>query len=228
MGQLGPAKEPFDIVSIDTIGGFGGRRSTKKYLHLMVDHFTRYAYILTSASQSSGEFIKLIKRVQQHGKIDILLTDQFGGLSSNEFADFLDNENITHIYSAVDSGFSNGLNERCNQTLVNRIKCRLNEGESKRAWSSVAHTCVDEYNNTIHSSTGFTPNYLMNGVIPEYAPKEFIEIRDFVKDKEEAFENSVRMHNANKKRYDKNRVDRVFNIGDKVYIENGNKLNREK
>ncbi|VVC30482.1 Hypothetical protein CINCED_3A012389 [Cinara cedri] len=38
MSQLGPATKPFEIVSIDTIGGFDGRRSTKRYLHLLVDH----------------------------------------------------------------------------------------------------------------------------------------------------------------------------------------------
>lgn len=43
MSHLGPAERPFEIVSIDTIGGFGGSRSTKRYLHLLVDHFTRYA-----------------------------------------------------------------------------------------------------------------------------------------------------------------------------------------
>jgi len=34
ISQLGPAKNPFEIISIDTIGGFGGFRSTKKYLYL--------------------------------------------------------------------------------------------------------------------------------------------------------------------------------------------------
>ncbi|CAF4836697.1 unnamed protein product [Pieris macdunnoughi] len=64
MSHLGPPTRPFEIISIDTIGGFGGSRSTKKYLHLLVDHFTRYAYILTSRNQSSSDFIKLIKNVR--------------------------------------------------------------------------------------------------------------------------------------------------------------------
>lgn len=54
MSQLGPATKPFEIISIDTIGGFEGFWSTKKYLHLLVDHFTRYAYILTSKTQKSN------------------------------------------------------------------------------------------------------------------------------------------------------------------------------
>lgn len=61
MSHLGPATKPFEIISIDTIGGFGGSRSTKKYLHLLVDHFTRFAFILTSKTQSSGDFIKLVR-----------------------------------------------------------------------------------------------------------------------------------------------------------------------
>lgn len=40
MSHLGPATNPFEVISIDTIGGFGESRSTKKYLHLLVDHFT--------------------------------------------------------------------------------------------------------------------------------------------------------------------------------------------
>ena len=43
MSLFGPATKPFEIMSIHTIGDFGGSRSTKKYLHLLVDHFTRYA-----------------------------------------------------------------------------------------------------------------------------------------------------------------------------------------
>lgn len=45
MSQLGPAKEPFEYMSIDTIGGFAGNNSSKKYVHLLIDHFTRFAYI---------------------------------------------------------------------------------------------------------------------------------------------------------------------------------------
>lgn len=60
LSQLGPVEEPFEIVSIDTIGGFKGNKSTKKYLHLAVDHFTRFAYITTSKTQVAKDFINLI------------------------------------------------------------------------------------------------------------------------------------------------------------------------
>jgi transposase InsO family protein len=229
MGYLGPASEPFEIMSLDTIGGFGGRRSTKTYLHLLIDHFTRYIYILTSANQTSNEFIRIIESVHCDNKIGTLLTDQYGGLTSNAFRLYLQNEGIIHIFTAIDTASSNGLNERAGQTMVNRIRCRANESENKSlAWTTIAHRCTKEYNNTVHSSTGFSPNYLMNGVIPEVVPKELREEVDFIADRREAFENSKRSHEKNKERIDRFRKERIFDIGEKVYIVNGNKLNRKK
>lgn len=96
--QLGPAEKPFEIVSLDTIGGFSSKGSTKKYLHLIIDHFTRYAYIATSKTQGANDF----------------------------------NES--------------------NQTLVNRLRCEIYKSKN-RAWSVLAQECVNEYNNTVHSST---------------------------------------------------------------------------
>ncbi|KAM3964845.1 uncharacterized protein ACR2FA_001242 [Aphomia sociella] len=140
MSHLGPAIRPFEIISIDTIGGFGGSRSTKKYLHLLVDHFTRYAYIITSKNQSSGDFIKLLKNVTQSYKIDIVLTDQYPAINSKEFKEFLKKENIKMVFTAVDAPFSNGLNERLNQTLVNKIRCKINENDKK---NSMDHYCTE-------------------------------------------------------------------------------------
>jgi len=97
LGHFGPATKPFEIMSLDTIGGLGGKRSTKRYLHLLEDHFTRFAYILNSSNQNAAEFIKLIDNVQKENNITMLLTDQYGGLSSSEFTDYLNKQNIEHF-----------------------------------------------------------------------------------------------------------------------------------
>lgn len=140
IGHLGPAWEPFEIVSLDTIGGLGGKRSTKRYLHLLVDHFTRYAYILTASGQSALDFVRITKRTNEENQIKILFTDQYGGLCSNEFEDFLHASNIEHIVTAVDSPESNGLNERLNQTLVNQIRCKINKNKKNNKKSLVGYS----------------------------------------------------------------------------------------
>ena len=215
-------------MSLDTIGGFAGKRSTKRYLHLLIDHFTRFVYTLTSRNQDASEFIKLIDRIQKENPINILLTDQYRGLTSNEFEDYLHRQEIDHIITAVDSAFSNGLNERTGQTMVNRIRCKYNDRYNKKAWCSVAAESVKEYNNTPHSSTGFSPNYLMNGIRWEIVPEELTCPSNLRKDRELAFERSLRSHERNKQYYDRNKKEDTFEVGEKIYVENGNRLNRKK
>ena len=138
MSHLGPAHKPSEIVSIETIGGFGGSRSTKKYLHLLINHFTRYAFIVTSKTQSANDFIKLIESTEEAGNIGMILTDQYPGINSKEFKNFLNEKSIPIVFTAVNAPFSNGLNERLNQTLVNKIRCKINEKENEKAWTSIA------------------------------------------------------------------------------------------
>ena len=72
-------------MSIDIIGGFRGHRSTKRYINLLVDHFTRYVFILTSETQSATDFIKLVNEVLKTDEIGTTLTDQYAGINSREF-----------------------------------------------------------------------------------------------------------------------------------------------
>ncbi|XP_050551236.1 uncharacterized protein LOC118262122 isoform X2 [Spodoptera frugiperda] len=231
MSQLGPAKKPFQICSIDTIGGFGGSRSTKRYLHLLSDHFTRYAYILTSSTQNANDFIKLIKSCTECDDIELILSDQYPGINSRDFKSFLDEKNIQIIFTAVNSPFSNGLNERLNQTLVNKIRCKINEQDTRMAWTTVAHNCVKKYNETVHTVTGYAPKYLLYGTDVTILPNELKQEKtkhDLIQDRRRALENSIKSHNYNKTIYDKHRKYIDFNVGDTVFVENGNKLNRKK
>ena len=171
MSHLGPAKNPFDIMSIDTIGGFGGSRLTKKYLHLLVDHFTRNAYILTFKTQGADDFIKLINNLAEKNKISLVLVDQYPGINSGKFWQFLKAKNIPPIFTAVDSPYSSSLSEMLNETFVNKNRFKINERNKKVAWTTKAQECTKMYNQTWHTTTGFAPKYLMKGtstiVIPD-------------------------------------------------------------
>ena len=106
------------------------------------------------------------------------------------------------IFTAVNAPFSNGLNERLNQTLVNKTRCVLNEKKNKCAWTSIAHNCVNKYNETEHTVTGFSPKYLLLGkdtsVLPEELKKKK-DSNDLENDRAIAIENSKKNHDYNKK-----------------------------
>lgn len=220
MFHLGPATKPFEIISIDTIGGLGGTRSTKKYLHLVVDHFTRYAFILTSKTQSAKDFVKLVKNKIDTEEIGMLLTDQYAGINSREFKRFLKDKRIPMVFTAVNAPFSNGLNERLNQTLINKIRCKINEEGKKTAWTTIAQECVSKYNDTIHSVTGFAPSYLLYGTDDTMLPRELKQqksISDWTRDRKTALENTIKSHNYNKTLFDRKRKYVEFKVGDSRY-----------
>ncbi|GBP56639.1 Transposon Tf2-11 polyprotein [Eumeta japonica] len=219
MSHLGPATKPFQICSIDTIGGFGGSRSTKRYLHLLSDHFTRYAYVLTSSTQNANDFIKLIRNCAETDDIELILSDQYPGINSKEFKRFLDEKKIAIIFTSVNSPFSNGLNERLNQTLVNKIRCKINEHDTRIAWTTIAHDCVNKYNDTEHTVTGYAPSYLLYGKDVTFLPNELKQKKteyDLIQARKKALENTIKSHNYNKTIYDKNRKHIDFKVGDIV------------
>ena len=214
-------------MSIDSVGGFAGNKSTKRFMHILVDHFSRHAWISTTRTQCSRDFIQLIDPIAKKNKIKIILADKYAGINSEKLKTYLKNMDIQLIFTCIDCPSSNGLNERLNQTLVNRIRCKINGGD-KRAWSKIAQDCVKDYNRTIHSSTKFEPAYLLYGKQSSISPVDSQMKNDLDEDKKKAFINSTNSFEANKRRVDKSRVVHDFEIGDLVYVENGNKLNRKK
>ena len=111
LSQLGPATEPFQIMSLDTVGGLAGNNSPKRYFHLLVDHFTRYAYCITSKNQKASDFKKVLNLVLKDGhKIETLLADQYTSINSTEFKKFLEEQGINLVLTSVDCPSSNGLN----------------------------------------------------------------------------------------------------------------------
>lgn len=186
---------------------------------------------MTSKTQTAKDFIKLVKYITESNEIGMILTDQYPRINSKEFKKFLNEKTIPIIFTAVNAPFSNGLNERLNQTLVNKIRCKINEKEKKTAWTTIAHECVKKYNETEHTATGFAPTYLLNGTDVTMLPSELKQENtgnNWIRDRKIALENTKRSHDYNKKLYDKNRKNFEFNIKDMVLVENGNKLNRKK
>ncbi len=145
--------------------------------------------------------IALVHSVHNSHPIGTLLTDQYGGLSSKEFEGYCHSSGICHIFVAVDAAFSNGFNECLNQTLVNRIRCRTNDGSPRNhAWMTIANRCVNEYNDTPHSVTTFAPAYLLNGCSSRLIPSILIDPPDLEADSKVAFGKSIANHNYNKLR----------------------------
>ncbi|UYV79367.1 hypothetical protein LAZ67_17002339 [Cordylochernes scorpioides] len=76
----------------DTIAGFSKYGHSKTYLHVIVDHLTRYAWTFPSKSTSTLTYIQTLKTVLQQGSPKRLLSDRAPAFTSEKFRKFL----ITH------------------------------------------------------------------------------------------------------------------------------------
>ena len=161
----------------------------------------------------------------------MVLTDQYPGINSEELKNYLKEKETPLVFTAVNSPFSNGLNERLNQTLVNKVRCKINEEKEKMAWTTIAQECIKIYNETVHTITDFARKYFLEGQNTIILPEEFIQCKtpkDLQEDRKTALQNTLKSHNYNKNIFDKNRKHLEFKVGDKVFVENRNKLNRKK
>lgn len=66
--KLGPASEPYEIITVDTVRGCSGNRLPKRYMHILVNHFSRADKIAVGnyPSFSSSEMKNDFKKCQNY------------------------------------------------------------------------------------------------------------------------------------------------------------------
>ena len=66
-----------------------------------------------------------------------------------------------------------------------------------------------------------------NNILPDELKKDKTQ-NDLLQDRKIALGRTIKSHNYNKQQFDKNRKNIQLKVGDFVYVENGNRLNRKK
>lgn len=75
-------------------------------------------------------------------------------------------------FTAVNATFSNGMNERLNQTLVNKTRRKINEKKNQLPWTNIAYQCTEKYSENEYTIAGFAPQYLLKGENADILPAE--------------------------------------------------------
>ena len=103
LSRMGPVVRPFQIVSIDTKGGFSGYKSAKKYLHMAIDHMARFVWTTTAKGQGENDLINLANEILKCGKPEIILCDRYGAMRSNKFKEYLKGLGIKLVFICASS-----------------------------------------------------------------------------------------------------------------------------
>ncbi|UYV60339.1 hypothetical protein LAZ67_1000878 [Cordylochernes scorpioides] len=219
LGQIPPPQQPFDLISIDTIAGFSKYGHSKTYLHVIVDHLTRYAWTFPSKSTSTLTYIQTLKNVLQQGSPKRLLSDRAPAFTSEKFRKFLITHGIQPLLTTSNNPQANGLIERLNATITGKLRLAYLENP-KASWTQLVKRVTQTYNNTPHSVTSFPPTYLMFNVIPPDLRTHLNPYPEINIAREIASSRTQNKHKKDKETFDKQHITPHFEVNDLVLVKN--------
>ncbi|UYV68125.1 K02A2.6-like, partial [Cordylochernes scorpioides] len=217
MGTLPLAKEPYELMSMDTVAGFTKYGGNRAYLHVICDHMSRYCWTFPSKSTSTLTYIQTLKKVFQEGIPKNLLTDRAPAFTSAQFRRFLISQGIKPLYTTANHPQSNGLSERLNATITGKLKI-LHLEHPKQTWTKQIERVTRIYNLTPHTVTGFPPIYLLKGIVPNNLNNHVQTFPELSEARRIALQKTQARHKAEKLMYDQKHKKIDFVPGDLVLV----------
>lgn len=173
-GQAHRAESPLELVHSDVCGpiqeaSFGGA----KYIVTFTDDFTRksFGYLIKNKSEVMPSFINFKGLVEkQLGlPIKILRSDNGGEYCNQKFCEYLKIEGIIHQTSVAYCSQQNGVAERLNRILFEKVRCMLQGANlDKRYWGEAIMTAIYLKNRSPTSALGdMTPEEKWSGRKPD-------------------------------------------------------------
>ena len=227
---------PMELLSVDYVKleqGYGGN----KYILVIVDHFTKYAQAYPTRNKSSITATKHLYNdfVLRFGFPGRVMSDQGGEFTSKLITEM---HNLAGVQSSTTTPYHpqcNGICERMNRTLLQMLRS-LGETQ-KRNWPLFVNKMTHAYNSTKHSSTGYSPFFLLFGREPRLAIDLLLGIENdevcsnyeqfttnWKQQMEEAYEiarkNATSNQATNKDRWNKRPLLSVLKEGDRVLLQN--------
>jgi hypothetical protein len=143
------------------------------YYVLFIDDLTRMTHIYPLKGKSSAEVLKRFKDYRaevenQQGKTIKRLRTDGGGEYEKWMKEYLRNAGIIHETTAPYSPEQNGVAERANRTIMERVKAIIADAKlDKRLWMDIADTIVYLKNRSPTSAVATTPFELWHGAKPD-------------------------------------------------------------
>jgi hypothetical protein len=190
-----------------------------RYVLVIMDAFSRFPETYALRDMSAETLVSKFRDFfSRYGFPDSILTDNGAQYRSRQFLEYVKNFHIKKLFTNVYRPSSNGICERFNQSLQNKLKCLLLErGLEKERWTSVLPTATMAMRNDRCATTGFTPSELFLAfrvkdlsLLPINA--RYTNVRPF---QAAANRMAEKRHKANSKRFTR---DRQFERGSEVLV----------
>ncbi|UYV77382.1 hypothetical protein LAZ67_15000802 [Cordylochernes scorpioides] len=103
---------------------------------------------------------------------------------------------------------------------IMKLRCEYN-ANLKIPWTKYITKITESYNETVHTTTGFTPKFLYYGIQPQYIEHDTETHTPIEKARKLAIERTIKSHEHSKQLYDIKHPEPIFKEGDQLYeVEN--------
>ena len=221
---------PWKSISLDFITDLPVSKGFDAIL-TVVDRFTKMAHFLPcTKSITSQETADLVMRevFKHHGLPDDIISDRGPQFISKFWKHMF---KLLHISVKLSSGYhpeTNGQTERTNQTLEQYLRCFINYQQDD--WVDYMHLAEFAYNNSTHSSTGYSPFFANTGCHPRWTmnahpdvptnPAAEDRLSRLQKVRATILHNLHKAQVTHKRLADRHRLDssKKFHVGDHVWL----------
>ena len=175
-GQLHPItapKAPMDLIYLSTIRFDKPSAGSPKYIHIVMDLFTRFVWIRAMTANTTQTAIIVLDPIfRSFGTAKRLLTDNFSCFKGRAFQRFLIENQCLHLVKTLYTN-DNGTSEK--NIITQQLRTALQSNEEFN-WAKLLSNVVNTYNNTTNRNTGFTPTFLLFG--EDSSQKSFLSLEE--------------------------------------------------
>ena len=221
---------PFQLVGIDYSGPYPITPDENKYILALSDYFTKWVIAIPLPNQTAQTTAKALYEnlICIHGVPERILSDRGTHFCNELIEAFTKLLGCHHIKSTAYHPQTNGAIERFNSTFERQL-AKLTD-ENMNNWDVHLNSVVFAYNTGQHTTTKYSPFQLLFGRSPKLPPEsssnvyKFSKPNDYFKHlqqtlklyQQQALINIRNQQNVYKKRYDLNRQDVRYSLGDFV------------
>ncbi|RWS21917.1 pol polyprotein-like protein, partial [Leptotrombidium deliense] len=227
-----PGKRPFSKINVDIIGLLPRTKRDNRFIIVAACYLTKY--VVTAAVKNVTAFdvatFLLNNIIFRFSVFDELVTDNGVQFRSDVIRELNLLFESTHRFSTPYSPTTSGLVERSNREINKLIRLYIEKDTSD--WDSVLPYITFLYNTSYHSSTKYSPFYLVHGYEPKLPIDAVLNDNEnmcrssFVQNisgnlqtaRNNAKTNITISQNKYKQNYDNKRNSFEFNVGDKCLV----------
>ena len=157
------AGEPFEVVAVDITGKHPKSARRNEYIVTAIDIFSKWAEAYPVRNHTAATVARVLtdNLFSRFGMPMRILTDQGTEFESNLFQELCRCMGIEKVRTTPYKPSTNGCVERFHRTLNSMIAKVVQDNQ--RDWDDRVPTVMAAYRAAKHSSTGYSPNFLILG-----------------------------------------------------------------